>query len=396
MQKTAINLSSLFKLRPLQAAGGFLANKVMRPAVGRVMTNLVEPFGYNVNEKLNALKQVGWRNAIKSVWNDKPIYQIDDWAKAREVPNRMMYGLKPRWGQEAFTQTGKNQLSFNPNSELGKGSLKQMLFEADTGGHSVLGNYAKGYDRATGSMKYYDKWDFGLNHGEKLTPQGAKSTWARWIMSKLTKPVDVVGNIPIHKGMNSAYKMDGLTGSNGGPQEMLRAYIHPDQGKIPSMLGIGERRLAKFNNRLNHSLERYMNAAAKPGLAPDQIHKLNNTFNNRFRLQQQMKSVWADRAAHQKASVTFDGAQPKYLRPAGTLEEAVRGTQYEQTLLPWIQRAKAARQYGGKALDVVDRSLVPGAALGVTGMGVDRLVDEPPPVMPKTAGYNTLLGGLYL
>ena len=217
--------------------GSSSALKLLRPAVGRVVTNLVRPVSYSVKQKLDIIKDVyqdkGIKGLLKAVIDDKPIYQgartMDN--MGREVPYRAMFDLKPRFGEAAYSniddfikqnRSGSfdivNELSFNPNSVVGTRNLRNVVDEVEfpkmpgQRGHITMGDFsAKRLREApTGEvtgLDYKDIWDFGINKGElgkigKAFTSGAEnkkdllsSVILRKLVDSITNPVTIKGTV---------------------------------------------------------------------------------------------------------------------------------------------------------------------------------------------------------
>lgn len=178
-------------------------------AVGRVATNLREPWGYGgslakIKENLGiipggrralyqrlkakdpnfpfpesflytGLKAVPGkvkdtynvlRRGIKSIVKDEPLYKTGGFAEeAREYLYRRTFGLKPRKGKNIFVENADGTLSFNPKSKRGKSLAREVLqgdFIAEQIPHSVMGGYTR-KELGKGKVSYEDIWDFKMN-----------------------------------------------------------------------------------------------------------------------------------------------------------------------------------------------------------------------------------------
>ena len=167
------------------ATGSGSALKLLRPAVGKVVTNLVKPQSYSAKQKLDMIKDYykehGLKGLIKSVVKDEPIYELPPNTAPREVPYRQMFDLPPRHSKPAYSNIDElikrdksgsfdivNKTSFNPNTVMGNRQLTQAKAEMllpsgipqGTKAHGVMGDFGHKGD------KYWDTWNFDWNPGE--------------------------------------------------------------------------------------------------------------------------------------------------------------------------------------------------------------------------------------
>jgi hypothetical protein len=190
-------------------AGGLspeIINELIRKPIGRVVTNIIAPFGYPPDLGAKEFKKHTPGAMLRAVINDKPIYvdETKPFAKEyalREMPYRKMFGLPTRDIGEvkdidkAFVKNPDNSYWFNPQHPQGKQvyddivtDLKSQLAknpdQPPTFNNPVLGNW---YPAQTGkNLQVEDRWDFNLHPNEHLdSPKNV----ARWLMSKLTNPV---------------------------------------------------------------------------------------------------------------------------------------------------------------------------------------------------------------
>ena len=228
--------------------GSSSALKLLRPIVGRVVTNLVRPTSYSAKQKLDiikkAYKEKGAKGLLDSIIKDKPIYTDDivygnlipkgkSLQDARDVPYRMMFDLKPRQGKPAYSNVDKlinrdkggsfdivNEISFNPNTVMGNKQLRNIVEEVvspvdfSRRNHITLGDFLskKQKNLSTGKVEgltYEDVWDLGFNKGElgKILKQFKKadksekkdiiaSTLLRSLVGSITNPVTIKGTVP--------------------------------------------------------------------------------------------------------------------------------------------------------------------------------------------------------
>jgi hypothetical protein len=168
-------------------------------AIGRVATNIREPFGYggslkaiskNVKYGGGVGKEKYWAEpskakriggaisrTIKSIVQDKPLYGVIGGGmkhhkavnEAREFLYRKTFGLKPRKGTKIFKENKDGTLSFNPKSERGQMLIDEIKLVKDvapgkTIGHGVMGGYSS--KLKGGKIDYEDIWDFKMHPSE--------------------------------------------------------------------------------------------------------------------------------------------------------------------------------------------------------------------------------------
>jgi hypothetical protein len=172
--------------------------------IGRVLTNIVEPYGYSVMDKLRRVKNQGLVNNIKAVVNDTPAYQV---VLGRDLPYRRMFGLPAhKGGLGYYTKNAPGSFRFRGNSRKSdiylSGVADDGLAAARAGtpaGGSFHGKdhtVMAGYDGKLGPddmVQYRDRWDVDLHPGER--PLDDHRTMARWAMSKITKPITIEGQV---------------------------------------------------------------------------------------------------------------------------------------------------------------------------------------------------------
>lgn len=185
------------------------AAPLLTRAVGRVVTNIIDPYGYKLGNTWQRLKSQGLVNNVKAVINDKPAYMFNDFMSDRNLPYRRMFGLPAHsvGARKVYTKNGPGSFRFNPSSRQAADSLEGV---ADTalaarrkvgpvtsertfmGEDKVMGGYS-GKLLPDGNVTYKDRWDFDLQKSE--SPLDGGSNMLRWLMSKITKPVVVEGKI---------------------------------------------------------------------------------------------------------------------------------------------------------------------------------------------------------
>ena len=219
--------SAAQKTRNILGVLGLIGSIYKTPqAVGRVVTNVREPWGYGggwggykanvgfddarrIEGALTAVKGTtapgsklgrktqaiydSVKNTVKSIVSDKPLYgdmpksvnlrtygqhkrigkpfiRMTDSQKAasdaREFLYRKMFGLKPRKGNNIFKQNKDGTMSFNPKSKRAKiliDQIKTNVHREDLR-HGVMGGYSAKIK--SGKIHYEDIWDFKMNPGE--------------------------------------------------------------------------------------------------------------------------------------------------------------------------------------------------------------------------------------
>ena len=200
-------------------------------AVGRVATNIKEPWGYSPPTLVSDVKKLGVKESIKRLVKDKPLYEDSDpfqaWKAAndaREFLYRRMFGLKPRKGKNIFIENDDGTLSFNPKSNRARSLLREIVnpkMHSETGRHSVMGGYKrtqvqdlsiselKGFPDKPLVVEYEDIWDFKMNPGEwssifQLKDPSEKVGMAalgalRSLVDLMTKPAHVKGRLKMDR-----------------------------------------------------------------------------------------------------------------------------------------------------------------------------------------------------
>jgi len=188
------------------------AKVAARKAVGRVATNIREPWGYSdsLNRIKDSLKHVSRlskkegrspyedvKHIVKSVIKDKPLYEGKMQAKfedraamlpgifggtkiraeqdARDFLYRKIFDLKPGKGKNIFIEHADGTLSFNPKSKRARELIDELMVEASsirqvekmypgtgrTPTHSILGGYtSKDIKGGSGLKEWWGK-DWG-------------------------------------------------------------------------------------------------------------------------------------------------------------------------------------------------------------------------------------------
>lgn len=155
---------------------------LLTPALGRILTNTISPYGYSVEAKMSQFKTAKPKDIFNALVFDKPSPYIkqammnDAAVTQRDFPFRKMFGLKPRFNSDSFIQNKDKTYSFNQKSMGGRDLINEAqsqigdaIFnqEKHATGHSIMG----GFDfnvLENGSYDFSDRWDVGLNKGEKF------------------------------------------------------------------------------------------------------------------------------------------------------------------------------------------------------------------------------------
>ena len=201
------NTKAPFKGQLVKAAAGVdLRTKeaaALRRAIGRVITNVAEPYGYDVMSHLKRIQSRGLKVNLKAVLNDEPAYPV---VLGRDLPYRRMFGLPAhRSGVGYYTKNAPGSFRFKADGFRSEPYLEAIARDGTraarngtpVGGsfveqHGVLGGYNG--TLAPGDMvRYRDRWDVDLNTGER--PLEDVSNLARWLASKITKPVTIEGQV---------------------------------------------------------------------------------------------------------------------------------------------------------------------------------------------------------
>lgn len=174
--------------------------------IGRVVTNLVEPYGYGVMDKLKRVKSQGLMNNLKAVVDDRPAYKLNPDLSVRNLPYRRMFGLPAhREGLGNYTKNGPGSFRLSGRKYESRNALEDVAMVSRPAPEELplpkegipfvsRENPAMaGYD---GRMmpgdrtEYTDRWDFDLHPHEKVN---SVSALLRSAMSKVTKPVMIEG-----------------------------------------------------------------------------------------------------------------------------------------------------------------------------------------------------------
>lgn len=378
-------VTSFLKSTPVVKTTESLVDNLIRKPVGRVATNLVQPYGYELGNHLETLKKKGPLNILKAIISDKPIYNtkvtksdvlktvgannIDDVASVnknqigmdlvelRDEPYRAMFGLKSRFkGESPFIKNPDNTYSLNPNTPTGKQLLKRTALDdgSDFGTpyNDVFGRFSRHYDRTSGTIKYYDRWDFDLLPGEKMTPQNKKQILARWLLSKITKPVEFKGEITPQqlKALGGNAKVVGT--SADVLKSKLRYKINPKAKELEAALR--KRSLTTSQkNKLRIELEKLL--------------KEKERIKKQLKLQKRIAST----------NSAFDpaGYPVGVNRNATSLADTMRGTEYDRyaRMLDALERYKETAK---KGLTYADRAIVPTGLVGGLGYGAANMFNH--------------------
>jgi hypothetical protein len=172
------------------------ARKGVQHAVGGVVTDLVDPYGYGTKSykpsKVEEVMDILKYSKEDPEYYDEVASRATKRNKAREFPFRQGFGLPSRdnW-EKIYKQNEDGTYRFSTVDELtkmhesGELSKKQVLVAlknitdmkwAEDGSHDqLMANYESSRNE-DGSFNYYDKWDFAINEGE----ESAWSKFKKW------------------------------------------------------------------------------------------------------------------------------------------------------------------------------------------------------------------------
>lgn len=358
-------LRGLTKLNPLATTANVVMDKAVRPGIGKVVTNIAEPFSYDLKSKIDLIKQTPVKEIAKTVIKDKPLFKQDIVSEIRDLPYRKGFGLKARQASNAYVQNPDGSYSLNPKDPQGLSMIKEMITSLDNHGHSSFGGYNFNYDPKTAKIKYYDKWDFGLNPGEKVTKDNAHSVLARYLMNKVHKPVVFKGEVDLSKLRGKE-----LTSNFIDPLTKEDVITDPLVAKMYRSLSLTDDKKQKVINHLEKRI--YQNTLRRNSLADNdplrkaleaRIGKLRD-FQSELDLGDDLRNMLVGRSNQFNGSIPV-GAD---VIGAGSLREALRGTDYEviNPVLDKIRQAQAKAGRGFKKVDNAVTPLVAGTAGGLT------------------------------
>ena len=216
--------------RNLLGAVGFVGGMAKTPqAVGRVDTNIKEPWGYSPPQLLRDIKRLGGKESVKRLVRDEPLYESIDLGyrgkiadDAREFLYRKMFGLKPRKGKNIFIEHRDGTLSFNPKNEKARNFMREIIIKDESRGgsrHSIMGGYKrtpiqemraselKPFKTSDYIVEYEDIWDFKMNPSEwagvlkeysDSPKEGLQATGLaalRSLVHMVTKPPHIKGRV---------------------------------------------------------------------------------------------------------------------------------------------------------------------------------------------------------
>jgi hypothetical protein len=368
--------SWLLNSRPVTSLAKGLMDKAIRPAIGRVVTNTIDPFSYDLKAKLQAIK-ANPGGAIKSVIQDKPLVPQDSWSESRDTPFRQMFGLKPRTGLDIYKNNPDGSLSFNQNTPGGLNNLKEVAQWAETNGHSTMGGFGKSYNPNTGQMQYFDKWDLGLNHGEVINKHQAIPNLARWFMDKVTKVPVIKGNLDFKgdagRSLGKAVKFQGP-----GVEPYYEANT---PGDLTRAIGLPQARFDAIRARIERGAEGLVERGSVPGLAREQSVNYNQLLDQKFRFLDKLKHVADLRKDHTHAGVSFnpDGV-PTYMKSGPSLGDALIGGHDYANIGRYVKGVENVAPKLQKGFDMADRAITPMALAGGLTYGADQANQHMTPI----------------
>ncbi len=184
----------------LEKTGAYIPG--VTKAVGRVFTNLVEPFTYiNKPKEIIDLIKTKPIKVLKGIISDTPVYNntfkghpfISDagHTAVRDDLLRKTFKLKKRTNQTDLLDKGTH-FEINPTSPYRSDIINAYTYQTDS---SLLGAFDKKprFDKdPEGVLDYYDKFDFALNKGEKVN---SVTNLARSFVDKVSVAPEIKGTI---------------------------------------------------------------------------------------------------------------------------------------------------------------------------------------------------------
>lgn len=311
------NISPFLKGASDVALAGAAARELTKKGIGRIVTNLVPPAGYEgkIRGLMDMYRQKGFQPLAKSVIDDIPAYEIT--IPDREFPYRKMYGLEPRdvkvysqyrqksysdyedvYGPQPekhyavdgqgsfgddFTYEGvypnpimnsdgtytldKNSLAFKEASDMYFPSIDYTK-EQTIGSiyNQLFGGYSVNWDPRKGEALAVDDWDFNLHPGEfKMGWEAAKNNYdyAKELRN-YAKARNVDMGAPILKSLIESGELFSTTAL----RYAMSKITDPVKYRVP--LDIVNN--SDLNDHINHSFLRKFGRASEWN-APDIIRK---------------------------------------------------------------------------------------------------------------------------
>lgn len=251
-----------------------VADQAILKPVGRVVTNLSTPEGYDdkASEIVKNIRQSPWQS-IKAVVEDKPLWfsgetPASSYAVLRDMPFRKLYGLPYRGigpnyplkedGTYAVNNVVERDLKdglmniLRPGEHLppepGMEGLQPAIpvtlpQAADGSGRVLIKNNLLGNVTMTPIVKnksysFRDRWDVTLGKDDKID---SVSNALRHILSKLNHPVTFTGNVELPEkqtAMSGGLEPLPMQSLGGGPVASSPASRPPIFGKAPLPLSL--------------------------------------------------------------------------------------------------------------------------------------------------------------
>lgn len=177
----------------------FLVKNLVRKPVGKVLTNLIPPIGYDQKGDLSEeLKNNSPLDFAKSVIKDKPIYEKDMLEHKyddRDVPYRKAFDLPGRYGLDIYNREQNGSLSFNKGSKRGLMSLLSILDPTQSDHeHPILKKYTRSYN-PDDSVSYKDVWDWDLDQKNPNEKLNNTQNIMRYFVNRIANPTTIEGKI---------------------------------------------------------------------------------------------------------------------------------------------------------------------------------------------------------
>jgi len=192
-------LSNIERRGNFKASQGMVPNYAyipgITPLIGRYLTNIVNPTGYDIKNKIGEMRRAGLKGAFNAIVRDKPTPGMASFIESgngRMFPYRKMFGLDPgERMNNAYTKNEDGTYSFNNSSITGArlldrvresqfrspNNVKLMPDGTESGTasyHEVMGNFDKTVNLKENTVSYNDRWDFDFNNkNDRLSVRSA-------------------------------------------------------------------------------------------------------------------------------------------------------------------------------------------------------------------------------
>lgn len=237
----------------LGAVAGRYGPRALQAGAGRILTNVVDPFIYDGGMHAEALAGIKPREALKAIWKDKPVGELDP---GRHALFRDFFGLKRFKGTEntfedlAKTPEGGKLVRHNAAdaggaaelAEVDKARRASVFSSADpnpakhlqAGKPTLTSAGAMGNFHVKPDGKWSDTWDFALHPQEKID---SVTKLMRALVTPLGTPTTVTGKT-LSQG-------EVLRGANVGKKfgEIHPSFVDPVVNRAIKGSGVGREEL---------------------------------------------------------------------------------------------------------------------------------------------------------